>query len=220
MTNIMVVKNYILTIITFISLVFYGCKAEDYEISGRKDSVIMNSGNLDTATFGSGCFWCTEAVFLELKGVVNVSSGYSGGSVPNPSYEDVCSGETGHAEVIQVIYDTTIISYEKLLEVFWATHDPTTLNRQGHDAGTQYRSVIFYHNAAQRELAQKYKKALNESEAFSKPVVTEISPFTKFYKAENYHQNYYNNNKSQTYCGYVIKPKLEKFRQVFGQLLK
>ncbi len=197
-----------------------GCSAGDSETEGRKEAVKMNAGNLDTATFGSGCFWCTEAVFLELKGVVNVSPGYSGGAKPNPTYEEVCSGETGHAEACQVIYDTTVISYEKLLEVFWMTHNPTTLNRQGNDVGTQYRSVIFYHNEAQKGLALKYKHKLDESGAFDKPIVTEISPFTKFYTAEQYHHNYYNNNKNQGYCSYVIKPKLDKFRKVFGELLK
>jgi peptide-methionine (S)-S-oxide reductase len=174
----------------------------------------------DTATFGTGCFWCTEAIFQQLEGVLKVSSGYSGGNVPNPSYEAVCTGTTGHAECIQVVYDPQKISYDELLEVFWQTHDPTTLNRQGNDVGTQYRSVIFYHNAAQKEKAEKYKAELNKSGAWDNPVVTEISPFKEFYVAENYHQDYYNQNGSQPYCYYVIRPKLEKFQKVFKSKLK
>jgi peptide-methionine (S)-S-oxide reductase len=174
----------------------------------------------DVATFGSGCFWCTEAVFQNLEGVASVVSGYSGGKVKNPSYKDVCSGLTGHAEVIQVTYDTSKISYDKLLEVFWQTHDPTTLNRQGADVGTQYRSVIFYHNEHQQKLAEDYKKKLDASGAFDSPIVTEISPFTVFYPAEDSHQNYYNLNGSAPYCAYVIKPKLEKFKKVFPHMLK
>lgn len=174
----------------------------------------------DTATFGTGCFWCTEAIFQELKGVLKVSSGYSGGSVANPSYKDVTTGTTGHAECIQVVYDPSVITFDELLEVFWQTHDPTTLNRQGNDVGTQYRSVIFYHNAEQKEKSEKYKAELNKSGAWSNSVVTEIAPFTTFYVAENYHQDYYNNNGSQPYCYYVIRPKLEKFHKVFKSKLK
>jgi peptide-methionine (S)-S-oxide reductase len=173
-----------------------------------------------TATFGSGCFWCTEAVFQELEGIKSVKSGYSGGKVENPTYDEVCSGTTGHAEVIQVEYDPNEVSYEKLLEVFWKTHDPTTPNRQGNDVGTQYRSVIFYHDEKQRELAEHYKQKLDGSGAFDAPIVTEISPLTKFYPAEDYHQNYYRDNSSQPYCAYVIAPKLEKFRKTFQSQLK
>lgn len=170
----------------------------------------------DTATFGAGCFWCTEAIFLQLKGVIQVESGYSGGKRANPTYEQVSSGATGHAEVTQIIYNPDIISFTELLEVFWKTHDPTTLNQQGADIGTQYRSVIFYHNTNQKELAEEYKEKLNKSGAWEKPLVTEISPFTAFYKAEDYHQNYYNNNKQAPYCRFVIGPKLDKFQKVFG----
>jgi peptide-methionine (S)-S-oxide reductase len=175
---------------------------------------------LAIATFGSGCFWCTEAVFQNVEGVEKVESGYSGGKVKNPTYKEVCSGLTGHAEVIQVHYDTTKVSFEELLEIFWKTHDPTTLNRQGADEGTQYRSVVFYHNEEQKKLAEKYKAELDKSGAFDNPIVTEISPYTEFYKAEDYHQNYYNLNGNAPYCSYVIQPKLEKFRKVFKHKLK
>ena len=177
--------------------------------------------NLDTATFGAGCFWCVEAVFQQVKGVVAVNSGYSGGTVKNPSYKEVCTGATGHAEVTQIYFDPHQVTYEQLLEVFWKVHDPTTLNRQGNDHGTQYRSVIFYHNQQQKETAERIKAALDKSGAWEHPVVTEISPFTVFYKAEDYHQNYYNLNGDQPYCQFVIKPKLDKFEKVFkGSLAK
>ncbi|MCC6690911.1 MAG: peptide-methionine (S)-S-oxide reductase MsrA [Bacteroidia bacterium] len=175
--------------------------------------------NLDTATFGAGCFWCVEAVYQQVRGVIAVSSGYSGGKLQNPTYKEVCTGTTGHAEVTQLFFDPKQVNFEQLLEVFWKVHDPTTLNRQGNDVGTQYRSVIFYHNATQKELAEKYKKELNASGAWDKPIVTEISPFTVFYKAEDYHQNYYNLNGDQPYCQFVIKPKLEKFEKVFKNKL-
>ena len=174
----------------------------------------------ETATFGTGCFWCTEAIFQELEGVTKVTSGYSGGHVPNPTYKEVCTGTTGHAECIQVEFDPSKISYDELLEAFWKSHDPTTLNRQGNDIGTQYRSAIFYHNEEQKETAEKYKAELDASGAFDKPIVTEISPFTIFYRAEAYHQDYYNENGSQPYCTFVIRPKLEKFRKVFKEKLK
>ncbi|MEB2295458.1 MAG: peptide-methionine (S)-S-oxide reductase MsrA [Ignavibacteriaceae bacterium] len=176
--------------------------------------------NLDKATFGSGCFWCTEAIFERLNGVVDVESGYSGGKVENPTYEEVCTGTTGHAEVTQITYDSSVISFDELLEVFWKTHDPTTLNKQGNDIGTQYRSVIFYHNEKQKNLAEKYKTELDKSGAWENPIVTEISPFENFYSAENYHQDYYNNNPNQGYCTFVIAPKLEKFEKVFKSKLK
>lgn len=176
--------------------------------------------NTDTATFGNGCFWCTEAIFSELKGVLKVTSGYSGGTTKNPTYKEVCTGLTGHAECLQIVYDPTVISYEELLEVFWKTHDPTTLNRQGNDVGTQYRSVIFYHNEQQKALAEKYKKELNEARVFPNPVVTEIVPMKVFYPAENYHQEYYKLNGHEPYCQFVIRPKIEKFRKVFKDKLK
>ena len=174
----------------------------------------------DTAYFGTGCFWCTEAIFQRLKGVAKVMSGYSGGNVPNPTYEEVCTGTTGHAESCMVVYDPSIVSYDELLEVFWKTHDPTTLNRQGNDVGTQYRSVIFYTNEQQKEKAEHYKTELDKSGAFSKPVVTAIEPYKNFYSAEDYHQNYYNSNSGQMYCRFVIAPKVEKFEKVFHDKLK
>lgn len=175
--------------------------------------------NLNLATFGAGCFWCTEAVFQKLKGVEKVVPGYSGGRRENPSYDQVCSGATGHAEVIQVSFDSEVISYKDLLEVFWKTHDPTTLNRQGADIGTQYRSVIFCHDDEQQELAEKYKKELDESEIFDKPIVTEITPFEKFYEAEKTHHDYYNNNPAQPYCSFVITPKVDKLKRIFADKL-
>ena len=180
----------------------------------------FSSIKTDTATFGNGCFWCTEAIFQQLEGVLKVTSGYTGGHVNNPSYEAVCDGTTGHAEAIQMVYDPSKISFDELLEVFWETHDPTTLNRQGNDVGTQYRSAIFYHNGEQKEKAEKYKTDLDKSGAFENKIVTEITPASDFFEAENYHQNYYNRNGSQPYCRFVIQPKMEKFQKVFRDKLK
>lgn len=174
----------------------------------------------EVATFGEGCFWCTEAVFQRVKGVIKVESGYSGGSVPNPTYEAVCTGKTGHAEVSQITFDPSVVSYSELLHVFFKTHDPTTLNRQGNDVGTQYRSVIFYHNDEQKKLAEQIKQELTAAKIWDDPIVTEVSPFKKFYKAEDYHQNYYNNNSNKPYCSFVITPKLEKFEKIFKDKLK
>ncbi len=179
-----------------------------------------SSVNTDTATFGTGCFWCTEAIFQQLDGVLKVTSGYSGGHVAKPTYNQVTTGTTGHAEVVQIVYDPQKLSFDELLEVFWQTHDPTTLNRQGNDEGPQYRSVVFYHNAEQKQKAEKYKAELGKSGAWNNPIVTEISPYKEFYVAENYHQDYYNNNGSAPYCYYVIRPKLEKFQKVFKSKLK
>jgi len=181
---------------------------------------ITGNENLDTATFATGCFWCTEAVFQQLKGVKKVTSGYSGGHVENPTYKEVCTGLTGHAECIQLLYDPKEVSFDELLQVFWQTHDPTTLNRQGNDVGTQYRSAVFYQNEEQKKIAESYKKELNAKKVFDNPIVTEIEPLKNFYPAEDYHQNYYNNNGDQPYCYYVIKPKLEKFEKVFKDKLK
>ncbi len=178
------------------------------------------NSKFDTATFGAGCFWCVEAQFQMLDGVESVKSGFSGGHVKNPSYREVCDGTTGHAEVCQIVYDTSKLSYKDMLEAFWKTHDPTQLNRQGNDVGTQYRSVIFYHNDEQKKLAEEYKKKLNESGAYDGPVVTEISPYSTFYKAEDYHQNYFNENGDVPYCRFVVQPKVEKFREVFKDKLK
>jgi peptide-methionine (S)-S-oxide reductase len=175
---------------------------------------------MEQATFGSGCFWCTEAIFQQLRGVQSVVSGYTGGQVLNPTYAQVCNGNTGHAEAIRIVYDPREITYGDLLEAFWKSHDPTTLNRQGNDQGTQYRSAIFYHTDEQRKTAEDYKGRLNESGAFSAPIVTEISPAAEFYPAEDYHQNYFVENGRQPYCALVIRPKLEKFKQVFKDKLK
>lgn len=174
----------------------------------------------DTAVFGTGCFWCTEAVFQRLNGVVKVVSGYSGGHVENPTYEEVGTGSTGHAEACRIIYDTSKISFDDLLEVFWKTHDPTTLNRQGNDVGPQYRSVIFYMDQEQKAKAEYYKDQLNRTGAFNNPVVTAVEPYKNFFSAESYHQNYYNSNPDQMYCRFVIVPKLEKFEKVFKDKLK
>jgi peptide-methionine (S)-S-oxide reductase len=175
---------------------------------------------LAQATFGSGCFWCTEAVFQELKGVRAVKSGYTGGDVKDPTYDQICTGATGHAEVVQITYDPDVISFKELLEVFWKLHDPTTLNRQGNDVGTQYRSAVFYHDEEQKELAEEYKKKLDEAGAFKAPIVTEITELGDFYPAEDYHQNYFRDNPRQGYCAFVVRPKVDKVREVFADKLK
>ncbi|HRE75823.1 MAG TPA: peptide-methionine (S)-S-oxide reductase MsrA [Flavobacteriales bacterium] len=193
-------------------------EADNAQIMDEKDT--LSSNGLESATLGAGCFWCIEAVYLELKGVKSVVSGYAGGHVDKPTYEEICRGTTGHAEVARIVFDPKVISFDELLEVFWQIHDPTTLNRQGNDVGTQYRSVIFYHNEEQKNSAEKYKMQLDTSGAWDKPIVTEISPLTNFFPAENYHQNYYNNNPNQGYCRFVIAPKMDKFRKVFKEKLK
>ncbi len=199
----------------------YACEAETKNTMNQSSQPTPNmTADLETATFGAGCFWCTEAIFQQVKGVISVSSGYSGGKIKNPSYKEVCMGTTGHAEAIQITFNPKVVSYKDLLEIFWQTHDPTTLNKQGADEGTQYRSAIFYHSEEQRTLAEKYKKELDASKAFANPIVTEITAYTNFYKAEEYHQNYFNLNGSQPYCSYVIQPKLDKFRKVFHTKLK
>jgi len=180
----------------------------------------MNVTGLKTATFGTGCFWCTEAVFQELNGVIKVTSGYMGGTVANPSYEEVCTGTTGHAECLQIEYDPSIVTFDELLQVFFSSHDPTQLNRQGNDVGTQYRSAIFFHDAEQKEKAEHYIAQLNQEGAYPKPIVTEVTPASIFYGAEDYHQNYYNTHGSQPYCYLVIRPKVEKFEKVFKDKLK
>jgi peptide-methionine (S)-S-oxide reductase len=179
-----------------------------------------STAGTEKATFGMGCFWCSEAVFQRLKGVTKVQSGYAGGTVKNPSYEDVCTGTTGHAEVIQVTFKPSVISYKDLLEVFWKMHDPTTLNRQGADEGTQYRSVVFYHNASQKALAETYKAELNKQKVYPNPIVTAINAYSNFYVAEDYHQNYFKLNGSKPYCRMVIQPKVDKLEKVFAQKLK
>ncbi len=175
---------------------------------------------MDTAYFGAGCFWCVEAQFKLLNGVESVTSGFSGGTIQNPSYKEVCTGNTGHAEVCKIVYDPAKISYEELLAAFWKSHDPTQLNRQGNDIGTQYRSVIFYTNHTKKNLAEKYKKELDESAIWDKPIVTEISPFTAFFKAEDYHDNYFSLHGEESYCQFVVRPKVEKFKKIFKEKLK
>ncbi len=174
----------------------------------------------ETITFGAGCFWCVEAIFQQVKGVEKVVSGYGGGHVVNPTYEQVCDKTTGHVEVCQITFDPNVVSIDELLEIFWQTHDPTTKNKQGNDEGPQYRSVIFYHDAHQKERAEYYLDKLQKSGAYEKPIVTTVEPFKNFYAAENYHQNYYNNNGNQPYCYFVIRPKLEKFEKVFKDKMK
>ncbi len=173
-----------------------------------------------TATLGNGCFWCTEAIFKDLQGVKSVTSGYSGGEMANPDYKTVCTGVTGHAECLEIEYDPRVISFEKLLDVFFDTHDPTTLNRQGNDVGSQYRSVIFYHDQEQRDIAEKKIDELNRQKVFDDPIVTSLEIYSKFYPAENYHQDYYEKNGAQPYCSMVIKPKVQKFRKKYDGLLK
>lgn len=188
--------------------------------AGNKPVAKAPAAKLDTATFATGCFWCTEAKFQQLRGVKSVTSGFTGGKTPHPSYEQVCTGNTGHAEACNIVYDPSVISYDELLEAFFVAHDPTQLNRQGNDVGTQYRSAIFYHNAAQKQKADYYIGKLNAEKVYKSKVVTQVAPYTVFYKAENYHQNYYNLNGSQPYCKYVIQPELEKFKKVFKNKLK
>lgn len=213
------IKYYIvlLNIFTIVS-----CEHRENNVtqSVKKELNMSTNSTKDTATFGAGCFWCVEAQFQLLDGVLLVESGYSGGDIKNPSYKEVCTGRTGHAEVCRIVYDNTKISYDELLAAFWQSHDPTQLNRQGNDVGTQYRSVIFYHNEQQKMLAEKYKKELNDSKAWDNPIVTEISPIKNFYKAEDYHQNYFNQNGDQPYCSFVVAPKVEKFKKVFKDKLK
>ena len=190
-------------------------------MSSSLHTAMDNMDKVETATFGTGCFWCTEAIFEQLDGVLKVTSGYMGGKVKNPSYKEVCTGETGHAECVQVTYEPGKISFDELLKVFFQVHDPTSLNRQGADVGTQYRSAIFYHSPEQKEKAEYYKRELDKNGAFEKPIVTEVTPASSFYVAEDYHQEYYRNNKNTNpYCSIVIRPKLEKFQKVFATKLK
>lgn len=210
----------LITMLTMLSVMSSSCAQKENPNKTMKDVSIAEGVRTDTATLGTGCFWCTEAVFQQLEGVLKVSSGYSGGHVVNPTYEQVCEKKTGHAEVVQVIYDPAKIKFEELLEVFWQTHDPTTIDRQGNDVGPQYRSVIFFHNNEQKQRAEHYKNELDKSGSWDNKVVTAIEPFKNFYIAENYHQNYYNQNGTQPYCYFVIRPKLEKFEKVFKNKLK
>jgi len=202
-------------VIAIVFVFILNTKAQSIQTKKSKMAI-----NMEIATLANGCFWCTEAIFQQLKGVEKVTSGYTGGNLKNPTYKEICTGNTGHAEGIQIEFDSNIISYQEILDVFFSTHDPTTLNRQGYDTGTQYRSAIFYHSETQKEIAEAFITALTNAHVFDNPIVTEITPLSVFYKAENYHQNYYNNNKSQGYCQAVINPKLAKFIEKYQSKLK
>ena len=208
------------TLLSF-TVILAACAQTEKKQEKQTDKIqITTNMQTETITLGNGCFWCTEAIFQQVKGVIKVTSGYSGGHVVNPTYEQVCEKNTGHAEVLQVVFDSTQISVDEILEIFWQTHDPTTLNRQGNDVGPQYRSVVFYHNENQKARAEFFKKQLDASGAFPGKIVTAIEPFQNFYAAENYHQDYYNRNGNQPYCYFVIRPKLEKFEKAFKDKIK
>lgn len=216
-------KNKIKALSLILGLVFTSCTAKEKPVVKEefKEPVkVKEIEGMEVATFAGGCFWCTEAVFLEIKGVEKVVSGYIGGKTKNPTYKDICTGKTGHAEAIQITYNSKEVAYEDLLEVFFGTHDPTTLNRQGADVGTQYRSEIFYHSEAQKVKAENYIELLVKEKLYDKSIVTKISSATQFYPAEDYHQNYYNQNSSQGYCQMVIAPKLEKLHKYYKSKLK
>jgi peptide-methionine (S)-S-oxide reductase len=220
--------KYFLIISLFTTLAL-GCSLTGKKSSGKQDnkteerqteSKMTDTTKLEKATLAGGCFWCIETIFQDLKGVEKVESGYSGGNTKYPTYQEVCTGTTGHAEVIQLSFDPSVISFEQILTVFFHVHDPTTLNRQGADVGTQYRSAIFYHNDDQKKTAEKVKEDITKSGLWDDLIVTEITPFDMFYKAEDYHQNYYKDNPEKSYCSYVIAPKVKKFYKEFGYLLK
>lgn len=216
-------RNTIKGLSMVLSLIFSSCTAKEKLVVKEefKEPVkVKVKQGMEVATFAGGCFWCTEAVFLEIKGVEKVVSGYIGGKTKNPTYKDICTGETGHAEAIQITFNPNEVAYEDLLEVFFGTHDPTTLNRQGADVGTQYRSEIFYHSEAQKVKAENYIQLLEKEKLYDKKIVTKVSSATVFYPAEDYHQNYYNQNSSQGYCQMVIAPKLEKLRKYYKSKLK
>ncbi len=212
--------NVVYTALFALNLILLSCNNITDVAAANQTKSTVTEVKTDTATLGAGCFWCVEAVFQQLDGVLKVSSGYTGGHVPNPTYEQVCTKTTGHVEVCQVVFDPQKITYDELLEVFWKTHDPTTPDQQGNDRGPQYRSAIFYHNSEQREKAEGYKASLEQSGAYSAKIVTSVEPLETFYIAENYHQNYFNSNPDQMYCRYVIQPKMEKFERVFKDKLK
>lgn len=213
-------KSYLCILLLATVFIACGQTNTNRKLTSMKNEKIPEGVSTDTATFGEGCFWCTEAFFQRLDGVYSVQSGYGGGFVENPTYEQVCDKNTGHVELARIVYDPAKISYDALLEVFWKTHDPTTLDRQGNDAGPQYKSVIYYHNEVQKLKAERYKEQLEKSGAWDNPIVTLVAPLLNFYPAENYHQNYYNSNQNQSYCRFVIAPKLEKFEKVFKDKLK
>ena len=217
-----IISYSLLFAVTLLSLAFTSaCNNPVSPVQAAAGNSKMDfKGKTDTATFAAGCFWCVDAQFSQLKGVDTVLSGFSGGHVKNPTYEEVCTGTTGHAEACNIIYDPSVITYDELLEAFFTAHDPTQLNRQGNDVGTQYRSAIFYHNASQETKAEYYIKKLNDVKAYKNNIVTQVVPYTVFYEAKDYHQDYYNKNPEQSYCKYVIQPELEKFRKVFKDKLK
>lgn len=210
-------KPLYFTILIFVGFLFF---ITDNITLNAQTMNEKSQSEMEMATFGAGCFWCVEAIFERVKGVTHVRSGYSGGTVKNPSYREVCTGRTGHAEVCQISYDPDVISYLELLEIFWQTHNPTTLNRQGNDVGTQYRSVIFYHNEQQEKMAKEMKSRLDAEKIWDDPIVTEIVPFEVFYPAEDYHEDYYSKNPAQPYCNFVITPKVEKFEKAFREYLR
>jgi peptide-methionine (S)-S-oxide reductase len=216
------INAMILGIVTLFTSISCGQKTENQKISKKMNEEKVNMAGMETITFGAGCFWCVEAVFQQIEGVVKVESGYSNGngSVKNPSYREVCTGNTGHAEVVQVTFDPKKVSFDTILEIFWKTHDPTTLNRQGADEGTQYRSAVFYSNEAQKTAAETWKKKLNDEHVFPNPIVTEITPLSNYSKAEDYHQDYYDLNGHNPYCQVVIKPKMDKLQKTFKDKLK
>ncbi len=209
-----------ITRLLFTAVIFFILSLAVSQAQPNNSTETMSSTSMEEATFGAGCFWCVEAVFEEVKGVKSAVAGYAGGKISNPSYRQVSSGQTGHAEVARIRFDPSVISYEQLLEVFWHTHNPTTKNRQGADVGPQYRSAIFYHNDRQKEIAEKSLEKTDKSDLWEDPIVTEIEPLTNYSVADNYHQNYYKNNPNAGYCQVIIAPKLKKFRKDFSHLLK
>jgi peptide-methionine (S)-S-oxide reductase len=217
--NVIKAKLVLLTLVSGLFITLFSVSASTTNLM-KGDDKDMDDSKLETATLGAGCFWCVEAVFQDLRGVHSVISGYTGGHVKNPSYQEVTSGKTGHAEVAQIKFDPKEISYADLLYVFWLTHDPTTLNKQGADVGTQYRSAIFYHNDEQKQVAEKSKAETDSNKIYPDPIVTEIEPLTEFYKAEGYHQDYFNLNPNQPYCRFVIDPKVQKMKKQFKDKLK
>jgi peptide-methionine (S)-S-oxide reductase len=214
------INSLILGIVTLFTSISCGQKTENQKINKKMNEEKVNMANMETITFGAGCFWCVEAVFQQIEGVVKVESGYSNGTAKNPSYREVCTGNTGHAEVVQVTFDPKKVSFDTILEIFWKTHDPTTLNRQGGDAGTQYRSGVYYSNEAQKIAAESWLKKLNDEHVFPNPIVTEIAALSNYSKAEDYHQDYYDLNGHNPYCQVVIKPKMDKLQKIFKDKLK
>ncbi|MCO5259099.1 MAG: peptide-methionine (S)-S-oxide reductase MsrA [Crocinitomicaceae bacterium] len=207
-------KKYIAFLLT--AVLFSNCQSQDTQATNTKKTIEMSTNNLDTATLGAGCFWCIEACFNGLKGIHSITPGYAGGTLKNPTYKQVCEGNTGHAEVAQIVFDTTLLSFDELLEMYWFVHDPTQLNRQGNDIGEQYRSVIFYQSEEQQHKAEQYKQRLTEEKVWDKPILTQILPLDVFYPAEDYHKNYFELNPQNPYCQNVVRPKVEKFKKVFG----